>query len=291
MDETTAEIDQPTRDDLANELAVATDELRRTREELDRAQRLLASNVSHELRQPLATIQGYVELLEDGELGQISPSSSSAIRTIGRNAERLATLLDDLLQAPVHSEPTLELAEVDVGGIVRESQVALRSVARSRGLDFAVSLSPMLRRIRADRDQVEQVVMNLVGNALKFTPDGGRVSVVVESASDGIVLVVSDTGIGIPEHEVGSLFSRFFRSSLSVNRGIEGHGLGLAVTKSIVDHHRGHITVDSQEGVGTTVRVALPVDPSAQGGVSAWRRSHHSPTNGSTSGTNPYPTP
>lgn len=273
-------------EELTAELSATAEELRRTRVELEHAKDALASTVSHELRTPLASIQGYVELLEDGELGNLSPSSASAIRTIGRNAERLAGLIDGLLQQePQRAAPTLELTDVDLGELVDQCRNALSSIARSRKLDLSVMIAPRLPRVRADREQLEQVMLNLVGNALKFTPEGGRVSVVVEAAPSGVALVVTDTGIGIPEGELDSLFSRYFRSSVSVNREIQGTGLGLAVAKSIIDHHDGRVTVRSTEGVGTTVRVELPVDTGAQA-VPAWWANHQSPANGSTSGTN-----
>jgi signal transduction histidine kinase len=160
-------------------------------------------------------------------------------------------------------------------------------VARIRRLDLSVTLAPQLRRIKADREQIERLVLDLIGNALKFTPEGGRVAVAVEAAADGVVLLVSDNGIGIPEHEMESVFTPRFRSSLAVARGIGGEGLGLARAKEVVERHDGRITVDSTEGTGTTVWVSLPVEPGGQGGFAAWRRSHQSPTKGSTNGTNP----
>lgn len=291
MNGTGTDLSELTKEELASELSATVEELRRTRDELDRARNALAASVSQELRTPLASIQGYIELLEDGELGRLSPTTTTAVRTIGRNAARLASLLDELLHpqsAPVSvPAPVAELVDVDLGELVRQSQVALQSVARIRRLQLSVSLAPHLHRIRADRELIEQVVLNLVGNALKFTPEGGTVRVTLEDAGDGVELTVADNGIGIPESEIGSLFAPRFRSSLAVQRGIEGQGLGLVTSKEIVDRHDGRLTVESTEGVGTTVRVRLPADPDGQRGFAAWRRSHQRPTNGSTNGTNP----
>ncbi|QZY30245.1 sensor histidine kinase [Nocardioides coralli] len=281
MNGTGTDVSELTKEELVAELSATLEELSRTRDERDLARNRLVANVSQDLRTPLASIQGYVELLEDGELGRLSPTTLSAVRTIGRNAERLASLLDDLLRPPSDKGPAvpselaaLDLVDLDLGELVRQSQSALESVARLRELDLTVSVAPHLRRVKADRERIEQVILVLVGNALKYTPSGGRISVTAQAAPEGVALTVVDNGIGISAEDLRALFAPEVRSSL-------------VTAKEIVDRHDGRLVVDSTEGAGTTVRVTLPAHPGDQGGFAAWRRSHPSPRNGSTNGTNP----
>lgn len=229
-------------------------------EELDRARDAFVSNVSHELRTPLASINGYLELVRDGEFGPLSSQVSRAVEVISRNADRLRQLVEDLLTLSAYDagEAALELTAVDVGRVVTHCADDLRAGAMARGVGLTVNVSPGLGSIRGDGCQLTRVLINVIGNAVKFTPRGGRVVVAVAPEPDGVAVVVSDTGIGIPADEQHLAFTRFFRSSLSTHSEVPGTGLGLALSRTIVELHGGTIALASEESRGTTVTISLP---------------------------------
>lgn len=236
-------------------------------EALDHAKDAFISNVSHELRTPLTSIAGYIEMIEEGVLGELSDDALRAVGVINRNAERLRSLVEHLLTLSAHDSQAvrLELSQVDMGVVLTECHDELLPAVARQGLDLEVVSHGLTRPIEADREQVTRVVVNLLSNAVKFTPAGGRVRVTAESCSSGVRLVVSDTGMGIPAAEQDRLFSRFFRSSLTTAAEIQGTGLGLSLVKSIVDGHGGTVSLESTEGVGTTVTVDLPAGPPRHG--------------------------
>jgi signal transduction histidine kinase len=217
------------------------------------------SLVSHELRTPLTSIRGYLELLLE-ERGNLTPEQERFLGVVDRNSERLLHLVGDLLfLAQVDAgRLTFEREKVDFEAVVRDSVEALRPIADSRRIELVSSINA-LPTIVGDRSRLAQVLDNLVSNALKFTAEGGRVSVSLHGEGDRAVLEVEDNGLGIPRAEHGRLFERFFRSSRATDDAIPGTGLGLAITKAITEHHDGRISVESEEDVGTTVRVELPL--------------------------------
>ena len=230
--------------------------------ELDRLKDEFISLVSHDLRTPLTSIVGYVDLILDDPA--LSDEHRQYLTIVARNTDRLHRLVDDLLFAARLQAGRLELAlaEVDLVDVARHTVETLRPRAKAAGVDLALELAPELNGgipVVGEASRLAQLLDNLVSNAVKFTPDGGRVSVRVTRRPDRAVLEVVDSGMGIPADEVNRLFERFFRSSTVSERQIEGTGLGLYITKAIVEAHRGRITVDSEEGAGTTFRVELPL--------------------------------
>ena len=226
--------------------------------ELDRLKDEFLSGITHELRTPLTSISGYVELLLDEEA---DPERTSYLDVIDRNAERLLALVSDLLLAAhlQSGEFTLKREAVDVGRLVAEAVEAARPRALAGGVELAAAAvdgSPVV--VDGDAVRIAQVLDNLVSNALKFTPFGGSVTVSATMDPDWARIEVVDTGIGIPEDERGRLFQRFYRTPEAVERQIQGTGLGLYITKAIVDAHGGRIAVLAADGGRTTVRVELP---------------------------------
>lgn len=246
-------------------LAEQNDRLR----ELDRMKDEFVSLVSHELRTPLTSIRGYLALFkEDG--GNLTPKQRQFIKVVDRNAQRLLELVGDLLFLAKLDAGSfaIELNEVDLAQVVQESIEACRPIAESQEIELVAgiaSLPPLL----GDRARLAQVLDNLVSNALKFTPAGGRVSVTLSAANGGAVLEVKDTGLGISAEEQPLLFQRFFRSSRATENAIPGTGLGLTITKAIVERHGGRITLESTEDVGTTVRVEIPSGAPSRGDLAA----------------------
>jgi signal transduction histidine kinase len=225
--------------------------------ELDRLKDEFVSSVSHELRTPLTSISGYVELLKEDEA---SEERRSYLEIVDRNAERLLGLVSDLLFSARLQDGQLELqrGEVDVRRIVEDAAESARPRAEAAKVGLSVEASDV-PSILGEPDRLAQLLDNLVSNAIKFTPAGGKVNVRL-GARDGVVHIeVSDTGIGIPESERERLFQRFFRSQTALERQIQGTGLGLYISKAIVQAHGGRIGVQSGETEGTTFVVELPV--------------------------------
>lgn len=230
--------------------------------EVDRVKDAFVSSVSHELRTPITSILGYTELLEDGALGRLEPAQSDAVDRIGRNSRRLLTLISELLTlSRLHDEArdASPAESVDLTEVVTAALAVLSPTVAGRAVELTVDVPPTPVPVAGDRDMLERVVLNLVDNALKFTPDGGRVSLSLAVHDGQAVLEVADTGIGVPLHEQQRLFDRFFRSSLAVHHAIPGTGLGLSIAHKIVEHHGGTLEVDSEAGRGSTFRVSLPV--------------------------------
>ena len=217
--------------------------------------------VSHELRTPLTSIIGYLELVRDDEQ-DLSPDARRFLEIVDRNATRLLRLVGDMLfvaQADA-GRLALEAAPVDLDLVVTEAVEAARPAAARAGVALALSTGEALAPIRGDRDRLGQTLDNLISNALKFTPEGGRVEVALRSEDGGAVIEVSDTGMGVPDAEQQRLFERFFRSSSATSRAVPGAGLGLTIVKTIVEAHSGSVVLTSREGEGTSVRVELPFD-------------------------------
>ena len=220
------------------------------------------SSVSHELRTPMTSIVGFLELLRDGSYGELGDPQADAVERIHTNTSRLLALVDDLLtlsrlqERVAGDEPT----EFDLRDAVSAGYaVVAPGWEPPRALDVRLDLPEEPVPFSGDQDAIERVVVNLLGNAVKFTPDGGSIDVRL-SVEDGwlAVIEVSDTGIGIPVEEEHLLFSRFFRSSSATENAVPGTGLGLSITRTIVERHEGTIGVHARPGGGTTFTVRLP---------------------------------
>lgn len=215
------------------------------------------ATVSHELRTPLTSIAGYVSiLLEDADL---DAAIERKLRIVDRNTKRLTGLVEALLQEAHLVDGVLPLApcEMDLAGVVAERVRAAEPTAMASGVDLeydGASASVVL----ADPERIGQVVDNLVSNAIKYTPRGGRVRVGVECCDAGVELRVVDTGIGISPPDLERLFTRFFRTRAAMEAAIQGVGLGLSIAKAIVEQHGGRIEVASEVGRGSEFRVWLP---------------------------------
>lgn len=238
-------------------LEEAVDRLR----EVDAVKDSFVSSVSHELRTPITSILGYLEMLEDGSYGELTPLQRDAVRRVSSNSDRLLGLIDDLLTLSRVQDSGLGGSEraFDLRAVVEAGYAVVVPVLKSRRLQLSLRLPEEPVPFLGDRDMLERVVVNLVGNAVKFTPDGGSVTVGLEVLGEFAQLSVADTGIGIPEAEQPQLFKRFFRSELAQKNAIQGSGLGLSITRGIIEKHGGSVAVTSVVGEGTTFRVRLPV--------------------------------
>jgi signal transduction histidine kinase len=224
--------------------------------EAERSRTQLFSTVSHELKNPLASIVGHVELLRQEPDG----NADWSLGVIERNSQRLQGLVDDLLTLSRVSDPdrTIPEADVDLGEVSRDVVDMFRPHADTQQVSLTFDLQADVPPVRGSAGDLERVVQNLVSNAVKFTRPGGTVAVSVGSRRGGVVLECTDDGLGISREDQGRLFSEFFRGTNPVSLGIPGTGLGLSIAKRVVTRHGGHIDVDSELGRGTSVTLLLP---------------------------------
>ncbi|MGY1808176.1 ATP-binding protein [Blastococcus sp. SYSU D00669] len=223
------------------------------------------SLISHELRTPLTSILGYLELVLDDQEEPLTETQTGYLRTVERNAQRLLGLVGDLLfTAQVEAGRfTLRPEDVDLAAVARAAEETVRVTAAAAGVEVRVDVPVDGLVVRGDAMRLGQACDNLVSNAVKFTPTGGRVTIALradvgEDGSPVARLSVSDTGIGIPAGEQGKLFTRFFRASTARRSAVAGVGLGLSITKAITTAHGGTLDLTSAEGRGTTFTLTLP---------------------------------
>jgi signal transduction histidine kinase len=217
------------------------------------------ASVSHELRTPLTSIMGYVDLLL--ERPDLVPEQAAHLEVVSRNSDRLRRLVADLLHSAQIDDGPMEVVrtDADFSSIVHQSVLTAAPGARAAGVTLEVDVPESLP-VLVDAQRMSQVVDNLISNAVKYTPEGGRVRVVLDVDGARVELAVADTGIGISPPDLTRLFTRFFRARPAEERSIQGVGLGLSITKSIVESHGGRIEVDSEVGRGSVFRVRLPLD-------------------------------
>jgi signal transduction histidine kinase len=260
--ERTHELDAALRDAETARTALA--ERNESLLELDRFKDRMLGLISHDLRSPLTSIRGYVELMLDDETGPLTEDQQRFLGIVKRNAERLDGQIGDLLLLAGDGEGALEIhrSAVDVSRLVMEAVESAGPHAREKGVELEAACRP-LRPIDADGARLAQVLDNLLSNAIKYTPGGGRVHVRVWCEDGWLTLIVSDTGIGMTRDELESIFEPFFRTDDAKERGIRGTGLGLAIVKAVVEAHGGGVRVDSEPGAGSRFRITLPADAPA----------------------------
>ena len=229
------------------------------RVELERLRERFVSTASHELRTPLAAIIGYVDVLAAELSGPLNEDQRAQLATVGRSAERLRGLIDDLLALAESGTPAsaLTLAAVDLGQLARDVAAELGPVAAAR--DVRVTVDAADPAVEADDRRLRRVLVNVLGNAIKFSPAGSEVAVRAHGTQDGAVVEVTDSGPGIPEDELPLVGTRFFRASTA--DGVPGTGLGASIAREIAEQHGGTLEFTSAPGQGTCVRLRLPHRP------------------------------
>ena len=245
-------------------LALANAELYETARELDRMKSEFVAVVSHEVRTPLTAIQGSLELVLDERYFQMADKMRELLTICQTNVEKLRTLINEILDFSKLEANRLSLnfLPLDIVEVAREVVTSMESIAEPKSIRLHLDAAPDLPIIQADRMRVGQVITNLIGNALKFTPDGGKVDVTLDGHADGgILCVVADTGPGIASHDTGKLFQKFQQLDSSMTRKQGGTGLGLVISKGLVEGHGGRIWVESEVGVGSRFCFLLPERP------------------------------
>lgn len=228
-------------------------ELRR----LETIRRDFVANVSHELRTPLASIRAMAETLEEGAMHD-AEVAQKFLSTIVREADRLARISEDLLILSDAESKAPSKEQFDIAAMIREVVARLESKAKASNLNLAVhGISSLF--VKASRDQIEQVLVNLVDNAIKYTPEGGQVSVETKVVNDLVSVDVRDTGIGIMGEDLPRVFERFYRVDKARSRDSGGTGLGLSIVKNIIEAHGGEVRVKSEFNHGSTFTFTLPI--------------------------------
>ena len=227
---------------------------------LDDARKEFVANVSHELRTPLTNIKGYTETLIDAYEDIDSDTRSHFLNVIYSEADRMTRLVKDLLTLTKLDYERMEASDapVDLRDIAERVAASMEIEARKQGITLHCDLPVDLPQVSGERDRLQQVVMNIVSNAVKYNQRGGRVEIAADHTDGSVRLTVADTGLGIPKEDLPRIFERFYRVDKARSREKGGTGLGLAIAKEIVEFHGGSIAVDSREGEGTTVTMILP---------------------------------
>lgn len=238
--------------------------------QLDTAKSDMIATVNHEMRTPLTSLSGYLELVLDGEAGEIPPAAIAMLRIAEGSANRLHGLLEDMImltRLEAAGAPR-EAAPVRLDEVVRRAVEAARPRAASR--DVRIDIESPAVTVPGDAAQLERAIGNLLDNAIKFTPPAGSVRIVVDPGarvhgSPAVMVAVADTGMGVPADDLPHLFGRFFRASNARDAAVPGSGLGLAIVRGVVEAHGGSVSAESVLGEGTTVRITLPASPRAAG--------------------------
>jgi signal transduction histidine kinase len=227
--------------------------------ELSQLKSNFISNISHELRTPLTHIKGYLDLFADGSLGDLTPAQKNAMPVLLRSEARLEQLIDDLIRFTLaeRGEFTLHLGAFKVSELIDPGIERSARTAQNRGISIETNIPNGLPTVKADGEKITWVVLQLLDNAIKFTPVGGSVHIAVESENGLVTFSVTDTGIGIPKDRYAELFEPFHQLDSSERRKYGGTGLGLALAKKIIDAHGSTIKISSEVGVGTRFEFSL----------------------------------
>ena len=231
--------------------------------DLRRLQRMrteFIDNLSHELRTPITNVNLLAETLARGA-DELPPRARDRVERIQVEAAQLAQMVSELLDlAAIEGGQPLLLSEVDIAELARAQAERLRVFAERQGVEIVVEAPDVLPPVRGDAARLGQAILNLVHNAVKFSEHGDRVIIRVASAGDDVTVSVADEGAGIPRSDLGRVFERFYKVDRARQRAVGGTGLGLSIVRHVVEAHGGRITVTSEEGVGSTFTITLPVE-------------------------------
>jgi two-component system, OmpR family, sensor kinase len=239
-----------------NRMAAEVETLVEGLRELDAMKSQFVSSVSHELRTPLTSIKGYVEMLAAEDVGPLNAEQREYATIALRNTARLQRIIDDLLTLSRIDAGRLELELLDLGNVLEDVREAVEPLAYQREIRISLEAAPSLT-VLGDRARLDQALGNLVSNAVKFSPAGETVLLRARREDGQTLVEVSDSGVGIPRDEIPELMKRFYRASTAGT--VEGTGLGLAISREIIERHQGRVEVESEEGIGSTFRVRLPL--------------------------------
>ncbi len=243
--------------DRTKQLAVALEEVKK----VSKMKSDFISAVSHELRTPLTSIKGYASILITGKIGEIPQQVKERLEKINKHSDNLVKMINDLLDISRIESGRVEMkfAKYNISSIVENVLDILTPQIKEKGLQLKTQIEPNAPDVIVDLSQFERVFINLLGNAIKFTPLNGTITVGAKKDQNAILFSIADSGIGIKEEDIPKLFHEFYRVENEINQNVKGTGLGLALAKNIVEAHRGQIWVTSKVNGGTTFYFTLPV--------------------------------
>jgi signal transduction histidine kinase len=215
---------------------------------------------THDLRSPLTVISGVISFFTSGRLGELSPEQKNMVAMMERNTQNLIELVNDLLDASKLESGTmrLEVSSIDLSGVIDELRESMLPLAKEKEIELVETLPADLPQVQADHAKLRRILLNLISNALKFTQKGGRVEVRADRLGDKVGIAVSDTGVGIAPEDIRKLFDKYEQARNRATRGEKGTGLGLYITRQLVELHGSEIKVESEIGKGSTFSFTLP---------------------------------
>jgi two-component system NtrC family sensor kinase len=225
--------------------------------ELDRIKSEFVTTVSHDLRSPLTSILGYIELIE--RAGEINQQQRDFVKRVQSSVQQISLMISDLLdlgRIEAGLDTTKEITSIE--RIVKDSYESVVGAARAAGIELDLQIDGEIGMVLGDPIRLRQMLANLLDNALKYTPSAGKVSFSVKAEDNQVIMELTDTGPGIPQTDLPYLYDRFFRGS-NIPDDVPGTGLGLAIVKSILDNHNGRIWVETNKGDGSSFSVVLPL--------------------------------
>ncbi|NOR47888.1 MAG: histidine kinase, partial [Methanosarcinaceae archaeon] len=241
----------------SEKLSIANKELR----SLDKMKNEFLSNISHELKTPLVSIIGYTELVDGGGMGIVNDKQKKALGVVTRNSKRLKHLIESLLYMTKAQSGTVEYTfeHVNISEIIENTIVDMKLMADNKCLTIEKEVPDDLPLINGDKEKLTNMLNSLVDNAIKFTNPGGKITLTASEEDGNLHITVNDTGIGIAKEFRSNLFKKFYQIDSSTTRRYGGTGLGLYISKHIIEVHNGKIWIESEEDVGTTVHVSIPI--------------------------------
>ncbi len=244
-------------EERTHELSRALDELNL----ISKRKTDFVSSVSHELRTPLTSIKGYASILLTGKLGSIPSEVQERLEKINRHSDELVHMVNDLLDiARLESgRVTMKQEQQSLKNIVEQIVDLLSVQLKEKQLEISINIPSETKNVLVDRSQIERVFINIIGNAIKFTPPKGKISINVHKINKMVQVDIADTGYGIPQEAQEAIFEEFYRVDNPINQQLKGTGLGLSLVKHIIEAHKGKIWVNSKEGVGSTFSFTLPI--------------------------------
>ncbi|HDZ77000.1 MAG TPA: sensor histidine kinase [Candidatus Omnitrophica bacterium] len=244
--------------DRTRELSVALEEIK----QVSKRKSEFVSAVSHELRTPLTSIKGYASILAAGKLGDIPEQVKARIEKINKHSNELTELINNLLDISRIESGRVELKIVpqNISQMIENISDMLMPPIKEKGMEFSLDLPKELPLVLADNIQIKRVFINLIGNAIKYSPAKGKINLSINRTKDDYLTInISDTGYGIPQEDLKKIFEEFYRVDTARTQGIKGTGLGLSLVKYIVEAHRGQIWATSKVGQGSTFSFTLPI--------------------------------
>ena len=246
--------------DSATKLERANEELMK----IDEMKSEFISVASHELRTPLTAIKSAVQLVLEGKTGEINENQKKFLSIAERNINRLASIVNNLLDLSRIESGKIRMKpeEMDLRGAIEFTLLSLKAQADGKSTQLTMDVKEELPSVYADGEKVAQILTNLIGNAIKFTPQGGTVSLSAKPFGEDrqmVAVSVRDSGVGIPEDQLDRIFDKFYQVEDCLGHSVEGMGLGLAITKGLVEAHHGKIWVESEVGKGSVFTFTLPV--------------------------------